>query len=184
VQKVGGCLGLDKAVVALRPHNPRWIELGETECTAARVLLADLCVDIRHIGSTAVPDLDAKPILDLAASVVEAVAVEEIVRRLTAEGDYSYEADMGTEGGLLFVRGEGTVRTVHLHVVRDGSGEWEHYIRFHDLLLSDPEVRARYQREKHHLAEAFSQDRIAYTSAKHPVIENLLDEGSVPPPSH
>ncbi|HEX3793788.1 MAG TPA: GrpB family protein [Acidimicrobiales bacterium] len=181
---MGDDLGLDKSVVALRPHNPRWIELGELECANARRLLGSFCADIRHIGSTAVPDLDAKPILDLVAAVVVGPTVENIVGRLSQGGDYAYEGDMGSEGGLLFVRGHGPFRTVHLHVVRDASAEWDHYIRFHDLLLADPQARAEYQREKHHLAEAYSQDRTAYTSAKHPIIENLLQDSRGESSSH
>jgi GrpB-like predicted nucleotidyltransferase (UPF0157 family) len=177
-------LGLEKSVVVLHPHNPLWIELGQQECTTVRLLLGKLALDVRHVGSTSVPGLEAKPILDVAAAVVDDATVEEVVERLTEKDDYSYEGDKGQDGGLLFARGRDSFRTVHVHVVGAGSPEWEYYLRFHDLLIGDSIARAAYQREKRLLAQQFPEDRMGYTKAKNPIIEGLL--GIAPPdsPSH
>jgi GrpB-like predicted nucleotidyltransferase (UPF0157 family) len=131
----GGELGLDKTRVVLRPHNPVWILLGQQECTVVRVLLGDLAREVVHVGSTSVPDLEAKPILDLAVAVDDDVPIDEIIARLENQGNYSYQGDQREDGGLLFVRGSGSVRTVHVHVVGSSSGAWKMYLRF----LADPQ---------------------------------------------
>ncbi len=131
-------LGLDKAEVRLAPHNPAWVDLGEQECDAVDELLGGLACAVIHVGSTSVPGLDAKPILDLAVAVEDGTALDDVVARLCAGGRYSYEGDKGHGGGLLFVRGEGSFRSVHVHVVEKTSTDWADYLRFRELLLRTP----------------------------------------------
>jgi GrpB-like predicted nucleotidyltransferase (UPF0157 family) len=167
-------LGLEKSEVLLREHNPEWIPLGRLECDVVRDLLGDLAVDVVHVGSTSVPGLDAKPILDIAASVPDACAIDQIVERLAGSGPYDYDGDRREDGGLLFVRGSGEVRTVHVHIVGSSSAAWQLYLRFHDLLVADAEAREHYASAKHSLADRFPSDRVSYTSAKGEVITELL----------
>ena len=147
-------------------------------------LLADLAVAVVHVGSTAVPGLEAKPILDIVAAVEDRVPIDDVVSRLCADGAYTYEGDRRDDGGLLFVRGESGFRTVHLHVVGQSSQAWNSYLRFHALLLGDPEARARYQSVNRELARAFPQDRRGYTAAKSAVVQELLTSESGSPPPH
>jgi GrpB-like predicted nucleotidyltransferase (UPF0157 family) len=178
-----GDLGLDKAEVRLVPHDPRWIVLGELECATVGELLGDTAVAVVHVGSTSVPDLAAKPILDIVAAVPDETPIDEVVGRLGSKGDYAYDGDMGEEaGGLLFVRGEGDVRTVHVHVVGRNSRAWGNYLRFRARLADDPAARQRYESVKRVLAERFAHDRPGYTSAKGAVIEELLSDGPTSPP--
>jgi len=167
-------LGLDKSVVRLSPHNPDWPALGEAECAVA----------VAHVGSTAVPGLEAKPILDIVAAVDDRMPIDDVVAHLCGAGPYTYEGDKREDGGLLFVRGEGACRTVHVHVVGKSSRAWMSYLRFHALLLDDAEARERYRSSKRELAEAFAQDRQGYTTAKSVVVEELLASESESPPPH
>jgi GrpB-like predicted nucleotidyltransferase (UPF0157 family) len=106
---------------------------------------------------------------------------DDIVERLCAGGDYTYEGDKREDGGLLFVRGRGTFRTAHVHVVVAGSQAWPDYLRFRKILMDDQAARDRYQSEKRRLAQRFPYDRPAYTRTKGPVIEELLaTEGGSP----
>ena len=75
---------------------------------------------------------------------------------------------------MLFVRGSGAVRTVHVHIVGSSSAAWQLYLRFHDLLVADTKARQRYASAKHSLADRFPGDRMSYTSAKGAVITELL----------
>jgi len=173
-------LGLDKTEVRLAPHDGSWILLGFEECTAVRVLLGELALDVIHVGSTAVPGLEAKPILDIVASVGDRVPIDDVVAALEAGGAYTYEGNKGDDGGLLFVRGPGSFRHVHVHVVGRSSRAWIDYQRFHTLLVNDTAARARYQSVKRELAARFPRDRQRYTEAKGAVIQELLaDDGSV-----
>ena len=138
----GDELGLEKHQVRLLPHNPRWVTDGERECATVRALLGAVALEVLHIGSTAVPGMDAKPILDIAVTVGDRVRIDEVVARLCAGGTYSYDGDRREDGGLLFVRGEGSFRTVHVHVVGVSSQAWKDYRRFHGLLINDAAARA------------------------------------------
>jgi GrpB-like predicted nucleotidyltransferase (UPF0157 family) len=182
-QARSGELGLDESEVRLVPHHPSWIALGALECATVTDLLGDTALEVVHIGSTSVPDLEAKPILDIAAAVPDNTPVDQLVARLGAHGRYAYERNMGDEGGgLLFVRGESAVRTVHVHVVRRSSRAWGSYLRFRARLANDSEARHRYEDVKRVLAERFAHDRPGYTAAKGAIIQQLLGEEPTPPP--
>jgi GrpB-like predicted nucleotidyltransferase (UPF0157 family) len=177
---VGRNLGLDKSEVRLVPHDPCWVALGELECARVGELLGEAVDAVAHVGSTSVPDLEAKPILDIVVSVPDQTPIDEVVARLSSAGDYAYETNMGEhDGGLFFVRGKGDVRTVHVHVVRRSSGAWDDYLRFRARLADDPEARRRYESVKRVLAERFAQDRSGYTLAKAAIIDELLKDEDV-----
>jgi GrpB-like predicted nucleotidyltransferase (UPF0157 family) len=171
----GDHLGLATSEVLLAPHDPCWAELGRHECATVRELLGDRAVDVMHVGSTAVPGIEAKPILDIVATVADSVQIDDVVGRLCATGAYGYEGDQGDDGGLLLVRGTGELRTVHVHVVGTGSQAWVDYRRFHALLVRDVDARRRYESVKRELAQRYPHDRRAYTRAKSTVIRELLD---------
>jgi GrpB-like predicted nucleotidyltransferase (UPF0157 family) len=152
--------------------------LGRHECDAVRRLLGALAMEVVHVGSTSVPGLDAKPILDIAAAVPDACPIDEIIERLAGSGPYTYDGDRREDGGLLFVRGSGEVRTVHVHVVGSTSAAWQLYLRFHDLLLADAGARAHYASAKRSLADQFPSDRVSYTNAKGAVITELLNRST------
>ncbi len=177
-------LGLDRSEVRLSPHNPDWVALGGRECAAVASLLGEHAVTVVHAGSTAVRGLEAKPILDIVAAVGDRVLIDDVVACLCSGGDYAYEGDKRDDGGLLFVRGAGTVRTVHIHVVGQGSRAWTDYLRFHALLRDDPDARDRYQSAKRELARTFTRDRPGYTKAKGAVVEELLASDGRPPTPH
>jgi GrpB-like predicted nucleotidyltransferase (UPF0157 family) len=181
---VGSGLGLEKSEVRLSPHNPEWVVLGQQECATVRGLLGEVAVAVVHVGSTAVPGIEAKPILDLAAAVDDRVAIDDVVMRLCAGDAYTYEGDRRDDGGLLFVRGEGAFRTVHVHVVGTTSRAWADYLRFHALLCNDSSARDRYQSTKRELAQRFVHDREGYTRSKGAIIEEMLASEGRPPAPH
>jgi GrpB-like predicted nucleotidyltransferase (UPF0157 family) len=168
-------LGLATSEVRLVPYAPGWGALGVQECATVRALLGDMAIDVLHVGSTAVPGIAAKPILDIVAAVADDVPIDEVVGRLCATGAYGYEGDQGDDGGLLLVRGTGQLRTVHVHVVGTGSQAWIDYRRFHSLLVNNDVARRRYESVKRQLAQQYPHDRRAYTQAKAVVIGELLD---------
>ena len=183
-QSAGDGLGLDRSEVRLSPHNPDWVTLGERECAAVAGLLGPVAVNVVHVGSTAVPGLEAKPILDIAAAVPDQIPIDDVVALLCSGGSYLYDGDRRDDGGLLFVRGAGAFRTVHVHVVGEGSRAWADYLRFHALLCDDPDARAAYQSVKRELARTFPRDRQGYTRAKGAIVEELLASDPQAPRPH
>jgi GrpB-like predicted nucleotidyltransferase (UPF0157 family) len=102
--------------VALRPHDAAWDQIARREIAAIREALHSVALDEQHVGSTAVPDLASKPMIDIAVAVPPRSDAEALADRLTSAG-YVFRGDKGT-GGLLFVRtDEHEVRSVHVHVV-------------------------------------------------------------------
>ena len=92
-------LGLATSEVRLAPYDPDWAVLGVQECATVRALLGDTAIEVLHVGSTAVPGIAAKPILDIVAAVGDDVPIDEVVGRLCATGAYGYEGDQGDDGG-------------------------------------------------------------------------------------
>jgi GrpB-like predicted nucleotidyltransferase (UPF0157 family) len=128
------------------------------------------------VGSTAVPGLPAKPILDLVAGVSSVDSVPELVRGLGGIG-YTYRRDHGDAGGHLFVVDSAPgVRAIHLHVVEYNGRQWRNYVAFRDLLRHDPAIRKRYAKLKRELAKLYPNNREMYAAGKTDFVRNALDK--------
>jgi len=145
--------------------------MGRTECARLAEILAPWLTDVvEHVGSTAVPGLAAKPVIDVMASVCDPDAVvKEAGSRLAADG-WSYvppELDQ-RPWRRFFVRPDasGQRRVAHLHVIASGHPRWLAQIAFRDALASDDRLARRYEVLKRKLAEHHNDDREAYTDAK------------------
>ena len=171
-------LGLRSGTVALSEHRPEWARLFERERGRIRAALGDLAsfVVIEHIGSTSVPGLVAKPLLDLAIAVPSEPARTCAIERLVPLG-YIDRGDKGDDGGWLLVRETAPrVRAAHLHLVIRDDPQLAQWLAFRDLLRRSPEARRRYADRKRELAAAHELDRQAYTAGKEDLIVELTRE--------
>lgn len=167
-------IGLKRRTVRVVDHDQGWSGLFASECRSLHRALGDLAADVQHVGSTAVPGLPAKPILDIAIAIRTLDFIPDIVERLTGIG-YIYRGDGGNDGGHLFVREpEPDIRTVHVHVVESSDSQWRDYLAFREILREDLNVRKRYAEVKLDLAKRFPNDRKSYTSAKDEFIQGVL----------
>jgi GrpB-like predicted nucleotidyltransferase (UPF0157 family) len=135
-----------------------------------------LVLPVEHVGSTAVPGLPAKPILDLLATAADLTVAEEAAGRL-APGGWHYvppELD-GRPYERFFVRVADDRRIAHLHLVPAGSPRREEMLRFRDLLRAQPRLAADYAVLKGSLAEAHRDDRERYSTAKRDFIADVLN---------
>jgi len=168
-------IGLRRYTVRVVEHDPQWSALAADVCREALRVCGDLLVDLQHVGSTSVPDLPAKPILDIVAGAASLDVIQEFVQRLTGIG-YIYRGDGGDEGGHLFVmESSPDVRTIHLHVVEHDGTQWSNYLRFRELLRQDPGIRNRYAELKRELERKFRDDRKCYTAFKNDFIRGILE---------
>lgn len=169
-----GMIGLKKGTVQVVAYRSQWPDLFERERRVLQQHIGHLALDVQHVGSTAVPGLDAKPILDIAVAVASVSVVPRCVRPLCRLG-YVDRGDKGGVGGYLFVK-EPTpdVRTHHLHVVATDDPQWRRYLRFRDALRDSEALRARYSTLKRTLRERFPEDRNAYMAAKCEFVEGVL----------
>jgi GrpB-like predicted nucleotidyltransferase (UPF0157 family) len=159
-------LGLTYGEVRLAESDPGWpteaLRLAET---LDKTLERD-AVAIKHIGSTAVPGLVSKPILDLAVGLAPDAETDRVIERLRALG-CAYRGDAGEAGGLIFVlEDKPGHRIAHVHAVRYGDRQWTRYLRVRDRLRADAGARAAYGELKRRLAAEFPRDRTSYTAAK------------------
>jgi GrpB-like predicted nucleotidyltransferase (UPF0157 family) len=163
----------------VRAHDPRLIELAETEKARLTLLLTPWLVDgVEHVGSTAVPGLAAKPIIDLMASVRDLDAVvDQAGEPLWADGWWYVPPELDNRPWRrFFVKPEpsGQHRYAHLHLIAAGHPRWAEQIAFRDALRRDDELAGRYADLKRRLAAEHAEDREAYTDAKGEFVRGVL----------
>lgn len=157
--------------------DPEWQLQAQRLRDTLQVLLAPwLTARIEHVGSTAVPDLPAKPIIDLQAAVSDLDEAESMAAVL-APYDWHYVAPELDRRAwrLFFVKVAGGRRIAHLHVMTADTSRWDQQIAFRDALRADSATRADYAALKHSLAQRHSGDREAYSAAKESFIQAVLD---------
>lgn len=167
-------LGLDHGEVELAETDPRWRDAFERLARKLRAALGDVALSVEHVGSTAVPGLVAKPILDIAVGLAPNADLQLVVTTLEGCG-FEYRGDNRDDGGRLFVlNSRPWHRVAHVHVVDHGDARWLCYLAFRDQLRRDGVVCASYAQVKRDLAAQFPHDRRSYTAAKASFIKGLL----------
>ncbi|WP_221090420.1 GrpB family protein [Deinococcus aquaedulcis] len=174
-------LGLKRGMVELRPWSPAYPALFEQERARVAGVLGTLASDIQHIGSTSIPGLVAKPVLDLAVAVPDQKRVAACAQPLATLG-YVFMGDPVGKGEAFFARGSDEARTHYLHVLSAGHPHWHAYLTFRDALRQSADLRDDYARLKQTLAQAHPEQRRVYTNRKGEFIEQVL-KGRVPSPS-
>jgi GrpB-like predicted nucleotidyltransferase (UPF0157 family) len=166
-------LGLQRGTVQLVSYTPAWATLFQTERARLQRALGADALDIQHIGSTAVPGLAAKPILDLGIAVAAEAVVATCVPRLAALG-YTYRGYRGSDQGHFFDQGPEQYLTHYLHMLLIHEPAWLNYLWFRDYLRAHPAARDAYMRLKQNLASQYAADRAAYTAAKATFVQQIL----------
>lgn len=139
-------------------------------------VLAPSRVVIEHIGSTSIPGLAAKPIIDVLLGADSLGTIENAIQALAQRG-YEYVSKYEGEfpARRYFVKSEShSALRINLHAVVQGSQFWLEHIAFRDALRSNPSLASQYQELKMHLAVKLAQDRPAYTAAKAPFIQAVV----------
>jgi GrpB-like predicted nucleotidyltransferase (UPF0157 family) len=157
----------------IEPYCPEWPALFVAENDLiARHLVGYLVGPIEHIGSTAVPGLAAKPVIDIMAPVLDLEPSRPAILLMEALGYcyFPYRADVIH----WFCKPSDAVRTHHLHLVPLGSQTWTDRLAFREALRADALLAREYEALKRSLAERFREDREAYTEAKGAFIQGVL----------
>ncbi len=158
-------LGVADGKVRLVPHNPLWRTHFDSESQRLYATLAPYVREIRHIGSTAIPGIYAKPILDIMVGLEDIADVQRCEAPLAAL-NYIYEGEQAIPGWHFFRKKTGGLTTHHLHVVVWNGSYWIDHVLFHEYLLQHPEIAEAYERLKLALAEKHADNREAYTQDK------------------
>ena len=167
-------LGLKRGEVTLLPHNEEWRTEAERLMRILEKVLGSTACDIRHVGSTAVRTIAAKPIIDIAVGVSRLGDVRAFDSELEKNGIIFRGEDI--KGQLLYVTGdfENDIRLSHIHIVPCGKEAWKNYISFCEYLNAFPDEAKRYESLKFRLARDFPHDRTAYTQGKEKMVDSLI----------
>ena len=158
--------------VRLVEYDATWPEAFEDERRRILDALAVSVERVEHIGSTAVPGMPAKPVVDMMLGVDRLPPAHDLLARLRILG---YQ-DLGEAGipGRVYLRLRGELRDFNLHVVQRGGELWRNNLAFRELLRADPEARERYSRGKVGALHSGGGRLLAYSDAKNPLVAELL----------
>ena len=169
-------LGLTSGHVSLEQAHNAWAAAYERERSKIATALRKHIVGIEHVGSTSIPDVPAKPILDILVGVRDFDEARVCVVPLIDIG-YSYRGENGIPRRHYFVKGD--PRTHHVHMVEAQSDDWKVTLRFRDLLRMHPDLASEYAREKVRLAQVHFNNREAYQREKDKIVESILGREQV-----
>jgi GrpB-like predicted nucleotidyltransferase (UPF0157 family) len=159
--------------VEVVPHNPLWRDAFEAEAKQVAAAMGENVVAIHHIGSTAIPDIYAKPVIDF---LVEVRDITEVDGRSPAMESLGYEV-MGEYGipGRRYFRKDNRegIRTHHIHAFEAGSAEVERHLSFRDYMIAHPVDAQRYSELKRKLAEEHTRSMDGYIDGKDDFIKEI-----------
>lgn len=161
--------------VTIVDYDPAW--RGRFHAQAARltaILQPWLAASIEHVGSTAVPGLRAKPVVDILAPVVSLADAQTSLNALIADGWLFWPDDPNRNYRMWFLRPKPEARTHHLHIIQHDHPAARAELAFRDALRKDPVARDAYATLKDQLAAQHRTDRDAYTDAKGEFIRSIL----------
>jgi len=169
--------------IYLADYDPRWPQLFEDERARLQAAIGEWAADIQHVGSTSIPGIAAKPIIDIAVHLRSLVDALYCITPLMELG-YECLGEFGIPGRIYFrkrthqpVRGQshdGVGRTHQVHMYERANEQYEKQIVFRDYLRSHPDAREAYEALKRQLAERHAGDVEAYALAKSDFVIEVL----------
>ncbi|MBP5362037.1 MAG: GrpB family protein [Ruminococcus sp.] len=165
-------LGLRRGTVDVEPHRKEWESTAKETIEQLNMLLKDIAVDIQHIGSTAIHNIYAKPIIDIVVGVPELENILSMNNCLEKNGFIFRGQDIPNQ--YLYICGENDFRTHHIHAVKYDSEAWNNYINLRDYLNCHDADAQAYSKLKQSLAKIYYNDRETYTAKKSVFINEIL----------
>jgi GrpB-like predicted nucleotidyltransferase (UPF0157 family) len=161
-----------KTAVEVVAYDPHWPAIYEAERALILSTTSDF-VGFEHVGSTAVPNQRAKPIIDMMAAVVGLETIDGLLESLKTLEYHGFETDMKNR---LFFRKEKDGQVFHLHIVERSTWHDRKERLMRDYLLANPETVKAYGELKDDLAVKYKDDSLAYTKAKTEFIQGVIDK--------
>ena len=161
-------------MIELLPHNPEWISFYEQIKKTVWPQVQEFSVSIEHVGSTSIPGLVAKPVVDMVVIVNSEANSKKAIQALTKLG-YEHRGDLGIKGREAF-RKPPHLAKHHLYVVMEGSVSLKNHLLFKKHMLENQQARIQYSELKKSLAEKYSNDIDSYCFGKTSFILSILKQ--------
>jgi len=161
----------DKRRVGVASYNPNWKNMYKEESGKIKNILNDIIIDIHHIGSTAIPGIIAKPVIDILVEVKDIEGVDQYNHKMEELG-YEAMGEYGIPKRRFFRRG-GNNRTHHIHIFQTGNEEIERHINFKEYLIAHPDKGREYSKLKEELVNKYTYDVENYTNSKNDFIKEI-----------
>lgn len=157
--------------VIITPYNPDWPAQFEAIAVPIREKLGPLAMSVEHIGSTSIPNLAAKPIIDLDVVISSRLVLPQVIEGL-AELGYTHQGDLGIAGREAFKKAA-DIRH-HLYVCSVDTPNLHEHLLFRDYLRTHPAEAEAYGELKMKLAGEYGEDRDGFTDAKTEFVQSIL----------
>jgi GrpB-like predicted nucleotidyltransferase (UPF0157 family) len=166
---------VSKAItLRLAAYDPAWAERFAAEAARLRAALGDSASAVEHVGSTAVPGLASKPVIDVGIAVADEAAADACIAPLAALG-YEYRGPHGDDPRRrYYAKDVDGARAVQIHLYILPAPAWDEKLAFRDALRADATLAAAYAAEKYRVAAEVGWDKAAYTLAKAPFVQGTL----------
>ncbi|MDB2415472.1 GNAT family N-acetyltransferase [Rickettsiales bacterium] len=159
-------------MITIAPYNPDWPKIFEKEADALRKIFGNLIVEIHHIGSTSIPNMSAKPVIDILPAVKEIRKVDSYDDAMRSAG-YEVKGEYGILFRRYFQKELNYTRTHNIHVYEVGHPEIDRHIAFRDYLREHAEEAEAYASLKRELAVKFPDDIDAYSNGKDDFVRQI-----------
>lgn len=164
---------MDETPIEIVEYDPAWPVRFDAERERLELVLEPYTARMEHVGSTAVPGLGAKPIVDVTAVVTDVAGLYGDLDKLAA--GFGYELSHVPGDWLLLQREADDGQAYNLHLIRASSDQWTDDLRFREYLRANPDVRDEYEAVKREAAAAHSNDIDAYNEAKGEFCATILE---------
>jgi len=167
---------LDTRVVTIVDYDPRWPQMYEEERARIQETIGEYLIDIQHVGSTSIPGLGAKPIIDIMPVIRDISLISYCVQPM-ATLDYAYFGENGIPKRHYFRKPAdiaSQLHTHHVHIVEKGHDQWVMMLLFREYLRLHPESAREYDVLKRELAAQYGSDRVGYTDAKEAFVKSII----------
>ncbi len=168
-------IGLKRGTVAVAPYNPCWADEFEKERNKILKTCGKSIDAVEHIGSTSVPNLPAKPIIDIAVGITRLKDAKKLIKPLANIGYHFYRIN---QYEMFFAKGPDSCRTHYIHVVRYKGAKWNNDILLRNYLRTHPKEIREYATLKNQLAKQYGNDRYAYTAQKDAYIKSVIKKAA------
>ncbi|WP_315120250.1 GrpB family protein [uncultured Clostridium sp.] len=158
-------------IIEVVPHDPKWKEEYLRESKIIHNIMKEEIIQIHHIGSTAIPGIEAKPIIDILIEVKDINNVDKYNNEMESLG-YIPKGEYRIKGRRFLLKGLYN-RTHHIHIFQSGNSEIHRHINFRDYLVAHPKEANQYSELKNELAKKFKYDIEAYCNGKDAFIKEI-----------